>query len=453
MRLLIVDDGHYIVEYLKHLLDWKSLGVEYIETTTNSINAKQILNNNDFDILITDIRMPEVSGIDLLQHVEENGLKTKVIILSGYSQFEYAQQAVRLGAVDYLLKPVDKEDMEKAMRKVTLFIQKKMKNTPVAWDKLDGLGYLLNIISEHCPPRDEYKPVHSALVDESFCFFQVRESEERDEMILRDYSLEYKSFIWRTGSKLIGLVPASGADSLTSILPNLIVSEKFEFSQRNVVRHLFYRFIYEEKVCPSDLEIVRTLPSIEPGECELARKQIQRNFAQLASRKHKIIYLLELTSTLYTMDTKLQQADVVDWIFTQLSTPDSALPIIMISLSQLFNGNKSSNQMIIQTIHDYIVCHISDDLSLEELGKIVHLHPVYLSKFYKQETGQNLSGHIAMKRLEKAAQLLINSNLHVVDISQLVGYKKTQYFIKLFKDQYGTTPYQYRRIKCEAVKN
>jgi AraC-type DNA-binding domain-containing proteins len=91
-------------------------------------------------------------------------------------------------------------------------------------------------------------------------------------------------------------------------------------------------------------------------------------------------------------------------------------------------------------------------LSLEELGKLVHLHPVYLSKLYKQETGSNLSSHISLKRLEKAAQLLTDSTLHVVDISLLVGYKKSQYFIKLFKEQYGITPYQYRRMKCEAVK-
>lgn len=88
-------------------------------------------------------------------------------------------------------------------------------------------------------------------------------------------------------------------------------------------------------------------------------------------------------------------------------------------------------------------------MSLDDLGKIVHLHPVYLSKVYKQETYENLSNFIAAKRLEKASQLLIESNLHVIDISHMVGYKKPQYFIKLFKDQYGITPYQYRRQQIQ----
>lgn len=77
MRLLIVDDGHYIVEYLKHLLDWNKFGIEHIEATTNSIEAKELLNQNHIDILITDIRMPEVSGIDLLHHVHEKSSKPR----------------------------------------------------------------------------------------------------------------------------------------------------------------------------------------------------------------------------------------------------------------------------------------------------------------------------------------------------------------------------------------
>src|SRR5690242_17580921 len=82
MKLLIVDDGHYIVEYLKHLLDWKKFGVKQVVTSTNSLEARQLLNRNDVDILITDIRMPEVSGLDLLEHISEQLLKTKVVFLS-----------------------------------------------------------------------------------------------------------------------------------------------------------------------------------------------------------------------------------------------------------------------------------------------------------------------------------------------------------------------------------
>ena len=95
--------------------------------------------------------------------------------------------------------------------------------------------------------------------------------------------------------------------------------------------------------------------------------------------------------------------------------------------------------------------HLGDGLSLEELGGIVHLHPVYLSKLYKQETGENLSSYILRARLEKSAHLLEVSHLHVMDIARMVGYRKPQYFIKLFKELYGITPYQYRRQQIEQA--
>ncbi len=258
MHLLIVDDGQYVVEYLKHLLNWKKFGIERIETTTNPADARILLNSGRFDIMITDIRMPEISGLDLLEHIDSCGLKTKVIFLSGYSQFEYAQKAIRLGALDYLLKPVDKDDMDKAMCKA-----------------LKHIGSL------------QGKPGDDSTVQE-------RESQGQ---------------------------PSNQQDSPTSC----------------------------------------------------------------------------------------------------------------------------SGAAMVRLVKNYIDGHLGDGLSLEELGSVVHLHPVYLSKLYKQETGENLSSYILRARLEKSAHLLEASNLHVMDIARMVGYRKPQYFIKLFKELYGITPYQYRR--------
>ncbi|WP_018750586.1 response regulator transcription factor [Paenibacillus sanguinis] len=278
MQLLIVDDGQHVVEYLKHLLDWRAFGIDHIETTTNSIEARDMLSRSPVDILITDIRMPEVTGIDLLQHIHENSLPTKVIFLSGYSQFDYAQQGLRLGALDYLLKPVDKDDMETAMAKAVARIHEKRPVLPASGKPFDGLGYLLSLLGENRAARKEF----------------------------------------------------AGYESAVEQIPN-----------------------------------------------------------------HKHL----------------------------------------------------SNQSIVAKVQAYIENHLDHSLSLDELGKIAHLHPVYLSKLFKQATAENVSSYISRKRLEKASRLLLDSELRVSDISQMVGYKKNQYFIQLFKEKYGVTPYQYRRTR------
>ncbi|MGN7761150.1 response regulator transcription factor [Paenibacillus sp. 22594] len=444
MRLLIVDDGFYIVEYLKHLLDWTKYGVDQIETTTNSIEAKGILEQGQTDILITDIRMPEVSGLDLLEHINKHMLKTKVIILSGYSQFDYAQSAIRLGALDYLLKPVDKEDMEKAMQSVI----KNIGENPPDKVEFDGLGYLLSVICEQQPSVHPCSNDSYSFNTQSFCFFQVPKASGKDEITLKDNCEGLDDFFWRTPSGLAGLVLTSRMSSLEHKVEHIQFSQSFELTRKNTVRHTFYHFFHNEEMEASDFSRWKDWnlsAKFDAAQWELVRRNMLKKFAQLTTRKQKLLYLLEFIHSVYFESDPLQPAEVADLLFHQLSDPDEALKSIMLSISEWNKHNDCANNQIVHTVQTYIADHISECLSLEDLGKIVHLHPVYLSKLYKQETGENLSTYISMKRLEKASQLLIDSSLHVVDISHLVGYKKNQYFIKLFKDQYGVTPYQYRR--------
>jgi two-component system, response regulator YesN len=448
MRLLIVDDGQYIVEYLKHLLDWRKFGIESVETTTNSIEAKNILDQNQIAILITDIRMPEVSGIDLLEHINEKNLRTKVVFLSGYSEFEYSQKAIRLGAVDYLLKPVDKDDMEKTMKHVSKSIDKQQQNNHITWEKFDGLGYFLSVISEHRFLIKDYTIYDDYLGNEQYCFFQVPGAQKKDEMTLRDKCGGFEHLIWTIHSKLVGIVLTSNIEILKSNVENIVFSESFEFTNKNTVRHVFYQFIFNESVCTSELTILRdcaAFPKLEEGEWGYARKDIFNEFSKINSKKQKIVFLIEVINFLYFTKNKLKSAVVLDWIFNQLANPEDTFNLIMLDIIQIEKNTKFSNSDIINIVKDYIDDHLSGDLNLADLGKHVFLHPVYLSKLYKQETGENISNYISRMRLEKASKLLLDSNLHVIDISKLVGYNKPQYFIKLFKSQYGITPNQYRR--------
>ncbi|WP_342562099.1 response regulator [Paenibacillus sp. FSL R7-0345] len=455
MKLLIVDDGHYIVEYLKHLLDWKKFGVQQVVTSTNSLEARHLLSQNDVDILITDIRMPEVSGLDLLEHISGQLLKTKVVFLSGYSQFDYAQKAIRLGALDYLLKPVDKEDMEKAMQQVLKNIDEQQRKQQPVQAEFDGLGFLLSVIGGAAPAKGDNEFAACDAVQqlkERYCFFQLTDAKGSEEVTLRNHDCASEGFIWTAGPSVTGLLRVSGAGPLAAEIENISFSESFEFADKNTVRHIFCRFYYREEPDAGDCTLLQNCtahPKRENVDWEAARKNILRSYAKLQTRKQQILYLLDFIQLLYFTSGRLQQSEVAGWIFKELAEPDDALESVLLCVTRLERSPKLTNSHIVRTIQAYITGHIGDGLSLDDLGKIVHLHPVYLSKVYKQETGENLSGFIAAKRLEKASQLLRESNLHVIDISQLVGYKKPQYFIKLFKEQYGITPYQYRRQQIQ----
>lgn len=448
MKVLIVDDGHYIVEYLKHLLNWTEFGVNQVETTTNSIEAKRMLEESPADILITDIRMPEVSGIDLLEHVGTLRLKTKVIFLSGYSEFEYAQKAIRLGAFDYLLKPVDKEDMEKVIRNVTKEVTASKPASDTMLEPYDSLGYLLSVITENGSLIQECKPLSSSCEQKSMRFFQLSAANTEEETKLQKAVDGPDAFIWTTSSCLAGMIPEPETRKLKAALPSITLSAPFQLNLKDSVRSSFYQFFYQEEVVPGDFNMLRSIDAfskLESRKWECSRQKIQKQFPQIMNRKQRIMYLLEVIYYLYLTNDKLRAGEILDWIIGGLKQPEEVYEDVMLAVSRLGRDADFSNDDIIDNIRKYIAGHLAEALSLEDLGRIVHLHPVYLSKFYKQETGENLSSYISVKRLERAATLLTGSKLHVMDISQMVGYKKSQYFIKLFKEQYGVTPQQYRK--------
>lgn len=118
-KLMIVDDEEIILDGLKNVVEWENLGIEVISYAYNGKEALEKIAENVPDILITDISMPVMDGIELVRELRERGFDSiKIVFLSGYNDFEYARNATRLGAVDYLLKPTNPDNLEKLMKKI-----------------------------------------------------------------------------------------------------------------------------------------------------------------------------------------------------------------------------------------------------------------------------------------------------------------------------------------------
>lgn len=117
-KVLIADDEPLILAGLRILVDWNSLGFEICAEARNGRDVITRLETEAFDLILTDIRMPVLNGLELIEQLKITAPATKVIIISGYAEFEYAQQAIQLGVKDFLLKPIRSELLEKALGQI-----------------------------------------------------------------------------------------------------------------------------------------------------------------------------------------------------------------------------------------------------------------------------------------------------------------------------------------------
>lgn len=123
-KIVIADDEPFILKGLKVILDWSSLNAEIVGEAQNGRQLMEIIQNKKPDIVISDIEMPELKGLDVIRLIQQEKLKTKVLLLSAYQEFSYAKDAITYGAMDYLVKPVTKEELTEAIKRVIDVIDK-----------------------------------------------------------------------------------------------------------------------------------------------------------------------------------------------------------------------------------------------------------------------------------------------------------------------------------------
>ena len=118
LKVLISDDEIKIIQLIRYLVRWEDFDMEIVGTANDGIKALDFFLSEKPDIVITDIRMPSIDGIQLIQKTLEQDLHPFFIIISGYREFEYAQKAISLGVEDYLLKPLRKKELESVLLKI-----------------------------------------------------------------------------------------------------------------------------------------------------------------------------------------------------------------------------------------------------------------------------------------------------------------------------------------------
>ncbi|MBS5522032.1 MAG: helix-turn-helix domain-containing protein [Clostridiales bacterium] len=175
-RVLMVDDEEIALEAMKKGVAWSRLGVSEVFTATNITDARQIIAREGIDILICDIEMPNGSGIDLVSWMKEHSREIICVFLTCHSDFSYAKRAISLGVLDYLLKPVDYDELEEVIEKA---IQKK-KNE----EAFSRAQVVLSDVSKNTAPVQQQENKNQRIIEETKVFIKDNIGQElsRDEV-------------------------------------------------------------------------------------------------------------------------------------------------------------------------------------------------------------------------------------------------------------------------------
>ncbi|QYR22768.1 response regulator [Paenibacillus sp. sptzw28] len=481
-RVLIVDDEPLVTCGIAKLIDWKSKGFTIIGEAYDGLSALQTIREQKPDVVISDIRMPGLDGIELLERLHDEEIEAEVILVSGYAEFAYAQQALKLGAFDYLLKQIDKTQLSKTIERVKEKLDKKKQESK-------EFDLLLNDLFDLFEPDNKIK-IQNFLLNKGYDFSYphyrfvscLYPSETASE--LHDdapYGNEMNVIRFRTGqNKLSYLINYDELNKPIGFLNfisdhsndclNLGISDIGVFStpiaklyQESDIS-LFSAFsqpesriiAYKESEMPA--ELTKSIWSIELAIKEQKQELIHRRLDELSEEcvsqrlyiHHVSNVYNQIVSLIYKYYSDSYTASEVEYYnYYQIVRQYRSIEQMFDSVKAMFGSAQAdipvSNEEAKRIIED-IDAHFTEEISLNQLAKKYKVSLGYISKLIKKETGKTYSDYIVNRRLSLAKELLSDPFLSIHEIVQRVGYKDYFHFNKLFKKHSGITPSKYRKI-------
>ncbi|WP_138494698.1 response regulator transcription factor [Paenibacillus pinistramenti] len=392
MNILIADDERAIREGIKRtiLQAFPEHAVDVAETTAE---AAELLGSKRFDLVLTDILMPGISGLEFMRMSKHRYPFVKWVVISAHNEFSYAQEAVRLGARDYLLKPIGKKRLaeligeleEEIRQEKSLFREEELLKSNLKYLR-EGVFQRLasgldtgNLSLE--PFIEDYPRFHLILV-------QLDAGE-------RNANLEH--FIME--NVLSELIDRCGGGFVVSY-------------DRQSVLGLF------KPASPAKLE------------------QLQQQLKEHMNHYLRVPYQIRVSG----------ESNDIRSVPQMISGMRKPSPV------KLTEPAKGTGETAIDIALDYINEHYNEDLSLERVASVVFLNPVYFSQLFKQKTGQGYKEYVISLRLEHAKKLLQNPSFRLAEIAEQIGYQDMRHFTQVFRKKFGLTPTEYRMQQESTVK-
>jgi two-component system response regulator YesN len=500
-RLLIVEDESWIRMGLESAFDWKAVfGVQLLPSASNGEEALTRMAECVPDIVLTDIRMPQMNGLELIRTIRARYPLVMVMIISGFAEFEYAQMAIRYGAFCYVLKPIEEDALageitncleairERERQQEAQRLGQILRRERIAHSWLTGQASAAKAETLRPTGRDARGEcsVRVALLR----ILWKREPEEDASLrcqlydSLRAYVRDMLDGMLIVpvdmGGEIALVLDDNFGSTLDRCLEALNITGQSELgfsvalgiSERNAFG-LDGSAMYQEAArrlneglrpesphpVPENREAAEALrvfsQRMRSRDVAAAISEIEAYFgAQTARMRPRVendgVAIAFLMSAYRALDQKdsLKNARAVPAVAERICLAGDAWQMkncLIGAILEWFPGGAPCRTLVAAAL-DYIEAHLyEEDLSLNVVSSKLHTNNAYLSHAFKEDLGENILEYIMRRRIEEACQLLKGPGISICDVAEKVGYPNVQYFNRIFKKISGTTPGQYRR--------
>lgn len=396
LKVMLAEDELLVRLGIKSLIEWEKHGFSFIGDAPDGVKALELMEQEVPDILLTDIIMPRMGGLELIETAKQYYPETLFIVLSSHNEFDYVRKAMKMGVEDYILK--------------------------TSLKPAELLQILLEASSKIAKRRE----------DNSSSPISKGQSSSRKETLTQklsswlDKNLEPSN--WMESSIAEPEEETLPENSVFMILkPELLREGVQESSALKLLIHLCQSEIGELLICdPVEVdngEIILLLHELEADESN--PQDIADHLIGASSRMLGIALNVGISG------------QISNW---------SEIDRAYIQAKDILNGSwvkKTAREDINRLLH-YMKENFATDISLKNAAEYINMSESYLSFIFKKEIGTGFIDYLNMLRVDKAAHILINSSMPIYEIALQVGYENINYFGRIFKKVKGVSPQKYR---------
>lgn len=458
-RVLLLDDEPWALLGAKRIYPWERHGFEICASFSNPLLALEYIKGNPVDFVLSDVRMPDMTGIEFMKQALSHNNHLVFAFVSGYADFSYVQQALRRGAYDYLLKPVSPEDANSFVVRLADYMNslRLAHDASLYRDLQNGVFSIPQVFPEHSGQSAYH--LQGILVQCSGSSLPALPFPDDVRSLVLNLGLG-KHFI--LASSPCDLLPFATENwsAQNDILSIALSGFNADDDTRRVISQaeqadITLRFAGEGRIAayrPFPKASIRKImdqlsASISGGSFDVCAAVLNDAVAQgiqpedaVLIWNHALLWAdtqsIEYTEFTYlTISSLLQNfrdyrelwASLIDILKDRESTSST------VEHSELYT------QMLA-----YIDAHFTEELYLKDIANNLYINFSYACELFKKHSGTTFSKHLTNLRMKKSAELLLSTDLTIEEICYRVGYNNYSYFNKIFRKTFAITPYQYR---------